>query len=74
MTKPNPNPVELSLHERAALAMKTAIEKLKIDHAHRGLPLYIWQDGKVVEVSAEQLTKELGLEPEAPNQTLPAAD
>ena len=61
MTKPNAKPVELSLHERAHLAMKTAIEKLKLDHARRGLPLYIWQDGKVVDVSAEQLRAELGL-------------
>ena len=59
MTKPNAKPVELSLHERAHLAMKTAIEKLKLDPG--GLPLYIWQDGKVVEVSAEQLRAELGL-------------
>jgi hypothetical protein len=61
MTKPNTNPVELSLHDRAALAMKTAIEKLKIDHARRGLPLYIWENGRVVEVSAEQLKAELRL-------------
>ena len=61
MPKPNTNPVELSLHDRAALAMKTAIEKLKIDHARRGLPLYIWEDGRVVEVSAAQLKAELGL-------------
>jgi hypothetical protein len=61
MTKPNSNPVELSLHDRAALAMKTAIEKLKIDHARRGLPLYIWEDGRVVVVSAEQLKADLGL-------------
>ncbi len=59
MTKSNTNPVALSLHDRAALAMKTAIEKLKIDHARRGLPLYIWEDGRVVEVSAEQLKAEL---------------
>jgi len=65
MTKPNTNPVELSLQERADMAMKTAIEKLKIDHARRGLPLYIWQDGKVVEISAAQLRAELGMEDEA---------
>jgi hypothetical protein len=61
MTKPNTYPVEPSLQDRADTAMKTAIEKLKVDHARRGLPLYIWQDGKVVEVSAEQLRAELGL-------------
>jgi len=33
------HPVELSLHDRAATAMKTAIEQLRRDHARRGLPL-----------------------------------
>jgi hypothetical protein len=63
-TKPNANSVELSLHDRAATAMKTAIEKLKLDHARRGLPLYVWEDGRVVEISAEQLKAELGLKNE----------
>jgi hypothetical protein len=64
MRKPSTKRIELSLHDRAALAMKAAIEKLKIDHARRGLPLYIWHDGKVVEVSAEQLKADLGLKDE----------
>jgi hypothetical protein len=64
MTKQNANPIEPSLHDRAGIAMKTAIEKLKLDHARQGLPLYIWQDGKVVEVSAEQLRAELALKDE----------
>jgi len=73
MTKPNANPVELSLHDRAAMAMKTAIEKLKLDHARRGLPLYIWQDGEVVEVSPRQLREEMGLNDQG-QQASPAAD
>jgi len=64
MKKSNANPVELPLHERAALAMKTATEKLKVDHARRGMPLYVWQNGKVVEISAGQLRAELGLKNE----------
>jgi hypothetical protein len=55
------NVSELTLEDRAEMALKTAVKKLKLDHARRGLPLYIWQDGKVVEVSAEQLKVELGL-------------
>jgi hypothetical protein len=61
MREPSKNVSELALEDRADLAMKTAIEKLKLDHARRGLPVYIWQDGKIVEVSAEQLKVELGL-------------
>jgi hypothetical protein len=29
-----------------------------IDHARRGLPIYIWRDGKVVELSGEELRAE----------------
>jgi hypothetical protein len=57
MIKPPPNVFELPLLERAALAMKAAIEKVIEDHASEGLPLYIWRDGKVVAVPAEELRK-----------------
>ena len=65
MRKTTENVLELPLEDRAEIALKTAVRKLKLDHARRGLPLYIWQDGKVVEVSAEQLRAELGLEDDA---------
>ena len=51
-----------SMHKGAPL--NEAEIRRKIDHARRRLPLYIWQDGKVVEVSAEQLRAELGLKSE----------
>jgi hypothetical protein len=57
MIKPPPNVFELPLLERAALAMKAAIEKVIEEHAREGLPLYIWRDGKVVAVPAVELRK-----------------
>jgi hypothetical protein len=57
MIKPPPNVVELPLLERAALAMKAAIEKVIEEHAREGLPMYIWRDGQVVAVPAEELRK-----------------
>ncbi len=55
MIKPRPDVFELPLLERAALAMKAAIEKVIEEHAREGLPLYIWRDGKVVAVAAQEL-------------------
>ena len=61
MRKTSENILELPLEDRAEIALKDAVRKLKLDHARRGLPLYIWRDGKVVEVSAEHLRAEFGL-------------
>jgi hypothetical protein len=47
MIKP-PDVFELPLLERAALAMKAAMEEVIEEHAREGLPLYIWRDGQVV--------------------------
>jgi len=43
--------------ERAALAVKAAMEEVIEEPAQWGLPLYIWRDGKVVAVPAEELRK-----------------
>lgn len=58
LTKPPANVLELPLETRAEMAMKAAIEELIIDHAKRGLPLAIWRDGEVVELSAAELKSE----------------
>jgi hypothetical protein len=55
MIKPPPNVLELPLHERGLLALKAAVEEVIEEHAREGLPLYIWRDGKVVAVPAEEL-------------------
>jgi hypothetical protein len=57
MIKPPPDVFELPLLERAALATQAAMEEVIEEHAREGLPLYIWRDGKVVAVPAEELRK-----------------
>ena len=58
MTKPPSNVLELPLEERAEMALKAAVEKVIVEHARRGLPLYIWRDGRVVEVPPDELRVE----------------
>jgi len=55
LTKPPANILELPLGERAEMALKAAFEKVIEAHIRDGRPLYIWRDGKVVEVSAREL-------------------
>jgi hypothetical protein len=55
MIKPPQNVLDLPLQERAAMALKAAVEEVIEEHAREGLPLYIWRDGKVVAVPAEEL-------------------
>jgi hypothetical protein len=58
MTKPPVNVLELPLEQRAEMALKAAVEKVIIEHARQGLPIYIWREGKVVELSPEELRVE----------------
>lgn len=37
------------------MAMRAAYEKLVVEHARQGRPIYVWRDGKVVEVTPEEL-------------------
>jgi hypothetical protein len=55
MMKPPANIFDLPLEELAELAMKAAMEKLIEEYARVRLPLYIWRNGKVVAVPAEEL-------------------
>lgn len=57
MIKLPPNVLDLPLEERALMALEAAVEKVIEEHAREGLPLYIWRDGKVVAVPAEELRK-----------------
>jgi hypothetical protein len=58
MIKPPANVLELPLEQRAEMALKAAVEKVIVEHARQGWPLYIWRDGKVVELSPEELRAE----------------
>jgi len=57
MTKPPANVLELPLLERATMALRAAVENAIEEHAREGLPMYIWRDGEVVAVPAEELRK-----------------
>ena len=47
----------LPIEERALIALRAAVQKASEEHAREGLPMYIWRDGKVVAVPAEELLK-----------------
>jgi hypothetical protein len=64
MIKPPPNVLDLPLEERAEMALKAAVEKLIIENARLGRPIYIGRNGKVVEVSGKEL-RELAAQIEA---------
>jgi hypothetical protein len=49
--------LELPLSERGLMALKAAVENAIEEHAREGLPMYIWRDGRVVAVPAEELRK-----------------
>ena len=55
MIKPPANVLDLPLEVRALMAMQAAMERVIEEHIREGLPLYIWREGKVVAVPAEEL-------------------
>jgi len=44
-----------TLHEKAFLALKKAVREVVKHHQETGRPLAVWQNGKVVWVSAERV-------------------
>ncbi len=61
MTKPPPNILDLPLEQRAEMALKAAVEKVIVEHARQGMPIYIWRDGEVVEVPPDKLREQAAL-------------
>lgn len=55
MIKPPRDILELPIEVRAEMALKAAAEKVIIEHARLGLPIYITRDGETVEVPPEEL-------------------
>ncbi len=55
MKEPPANILELPLHERALMALEAAVERVWEEHAREGLPIYVLHNGKIVEVSPEEL-------------------
>jgi hypothetical protein len=58
LTKLPANILELPLAQRAEMALKAAVERVVEEHVRDGRPLYVWRDGKVVEVSAQELREQ----------------
>jgi len=40
----------MSLQDKALAAMKKAVKKVIADHKKAGLPLVVWEDGKVKKI------------------------
>jgi hypothetical protein len=55
MIKEPPNVVGLAMSERGLMALKVAVKKAIEQPAREGLPIYFWRDGRVVEVSPDEL-------------------
>jgi hypothetical protein len=55
MIKEAPNVVKLPMPERGLMALKVAAKKAIAEQAREGLPIYVWRDGKVVEIFADEL-------------------
>jgi hypothetical protein len=50
-----PNILDLPLEVRAEMALRAAVAKLIEEHAREGRSIYVWEDGKVVEIAAKEL-------------------
>jgi hypothetical protein len=55
MSKPSKAVLRLPLHKRAEIAFKIAVAKAIDEHARLGLPIYIWRDGSVAELSPDEV-------------------
>jgi hypothetical protein len=55
MKKPSKAVLRLPLHKRAEIAFKIAVAKAIGEHARLGLPVYIWRNGGVVELSPDEV-------------------
>ncbi len=53
--KPSAELLALPLEVRALMAFEAAVEQVIEEHVRDGRPLYIWRDGAVVAVPAQEL-------------------
>ena len=57
MRKLPENLLGIPLSTRARMALKDAAERVVEEHIQLNLPIYIWRDGKVAEVSPRELAE-----------------
>ncbi len=61
MSKVPKSVLRLPLEKRAEIAFKEAVEEVIDEHARLDLPLYIWRDGKVIGLSAQEVRHDSAL-------------
>jgi hypothetical protein len=49
------NLLDLPMEVRAEKALKDAVREVMESHIRSGRPIHVWRDGKVAEVTAEEL-------------------
>ncbi len=49
------NNENLSINEKIDIGVKKGAAKARAEHKKAGRPIYIWEDGKVVEVPPEKI-------------------
>ena len=49
--------LDLPLEERALMALRAAVKKAIADHLREGLPVYVWSNGRVVDLSVREIRK-----------------
>jgi hypothetical protein len=47
----------LPLHKRAELALADAVESTIAERLRNGLPVYVWSDGKVVDLAKSKVSR-----------------
>ena len=55
MKKLPDNILQLPMEERALMALKEAVEGVIEENARLGLPMSIWRDGKIVQLSPDEV-------------------
>ena len=55
MSKPSKHVLNLPLEKRAEIALKAAVAKAIDENARLGLPVYVGRDGKVIQLSSDEL-------------------
>lgn len=48
----------LPIETWAEMALEAAVKKVVEEHARLGLPLHLWRNGELVEISAEELRRQ----------------
>jgi hypothetical protein len=61
MKRKTQNLLDLPLGERAIMALRAAVRKAKAEHQRCGVPFYVLQDGKVVDLLAVEARRRKNL-------------